>query len=47
MSSGNPGPFGAYQKPLELFDVVADDMTRFPAKHEPERLVSQQLAPGH
>ena len=44
MSSGNLEKFGAYQKSLELFDHVVDDMTQFLADRKLERLVSQQLA---
>jgi four helix bundle protein len=44
MSSGNLEQFGAYQKALELFDGVVDDMTKFLSDRKLERLVSQQLA---
>jgi four helix bundle protein len=36
--------FGGYQKALELFDLVVDDMTRLSDDRKLERLVSQQLA---
>ena len=44
MSSGNLEQFGAYQKALELFDRVVEDMAQFLVDRKLERLVSQQLA---
>ena len=44
MSSGNLAQFGAYQKALELSDLVVGDMSRFLSDRKLERLVSQQLA---
>jgi four helix bundle protein len=44
MSSGNLEQFGAYQKSLELFDVVVADVSRYLGERKLERLVSQQLA---
>lgn len=44
MSSGNIEEFTAYQKSLELFDGVVEDMDRYMQSHRLERLVSQQLA---
>ena len=42
--SGNLEQFGAYQKALELFDRVVDDVSQFLSDRKLERLVSQQLA---
>jgi len=42
--SGNLEQFGAYQKALELFDGVVEDMAQFLVDRKLERLVSQQLA---
>lgn len=42
--SGNLEQFGAYQKALELFDMVVDDMRRYLGERKLARLVSQQLA---
>jgi four helix bundle protein len=42
--SGNLEQFGGYQKALELFDRVVDDITQFLSERRLERLVSQQLA---
>jgi four helix bundle protein len=42
--SGNLEQFGAYQKALELFDGVVDDVNQFLSDRKLERLVSQQLA---
>jgi four helix bundle protein len=42
--SGNLEQFGAYQKALELFDRVVDDISQFLSDRKLERLVSQQLA---
>jgi four helix bundle protein len=36
--------FGAYRKPLELFDLVAKDMETLKGEYSLGRLVSQQLA---
>src|SRR5271157_3212574 len=44
MSNGNLKTFGAYQKALELFDQVVEDMSQFLVDRKLERLVSQQLA---
>jgi four helix bundle protein len=44
VSSGNLEQFGAYQKALELFDLVVADVTRYLGDRKLERLVSQQLA---
>ena len=44
MSSGNLAQFGAYQKALELFDLVVADVARYLSERKLERLVSQQLA---
>jgi four helix bundle protein len=46
MSSGNLEQFGAYQKALELFDLVVADTTQYLGDRKLERLVSQQLASG-
>jgi len=42
--SGNLEQFGAYQKSLELFDLVVADMGEFLGDRRLERLVSQQIA---
>jgi four helix bundle protein len=42
--SGNLEQFGAYQKALELFDRVVDDVNQFLSECKLVRLVSQQLA---
>jgi four helix bundle protein len=42
--SGNLEQFGAYQKALELFDRVVDDVNQLLCERKLERLVSQQLA---
>ncbi len=42
--SGNLEQFGAYQKALELFDRMVDDVNQFLSDRKLERLVSQQLA---
>ena len=44
MASGNLEQFGAYQKAVQLFDFVVDDVTRHLGDRRLERLVSQQLA---
>jgi four helix bundle protein len=44
MESGNLDNFGAYQKALELFDLVVSDVGKFLCDWQLERLVSQQLA---
>ena len=44
MSSGNLERFGAYQKSLELFDLVVEDTRQWLKDRRGERLVSQQLA---
>ena len=44
MSNGKLEEFGAYQKALELFDMVVHDITRFLRNPRLDRLVSQQLA---
>jgi four helix bundle protein len=44
MSSGNLAQFGAYQKSLELFDLVVADAGRYLSERKLERLVSQPLA---
>jgi len=44
MSSGNLEQFVAYQRSLELFDGVVEDMGQFFADRKLERLISQQLA---
>jgi four helix bundle protein len=42
--SGNLEQFGGYQKALELFDRLVDDITQLLSERRLERLVSQQLA---
>ena len=42
--SGNLENFGAYQKALELFDLVVADVAQYLGDRKLERLVSQQLA---
>lgn len=42
--SGNLEQFTVYQKALELFDLVVDDVARYLDERKLERLVSQQLA---
>ena len=42
--SGNLEQFTVYQKSLEFFDMVVDDVTRYLSERKLERLVSQQLA---
>ena len=44
ITSGNLESFGAYQKALELFDLVVQDVERWLGDRKIERLVSQQLA---
>ena len=44
MASGNLERFGAYQKAVQLFDLVVDDVARYLGDRRLERLVSQQLA---
>jgi len=44
MSSGNLEDFKAYQKSLELFDHVVEDMDTYIQSPDVKRLVSQQLA---
>ena len=44
MSNGKLEEFGAYQKALELFDMVIHDISRFLRNQRLDRLVSQQLA---
>jgi four helix bundle protein len=44
MRSGNLQEFVAYQKVLELFDLVVRDVSQFLRGRQTERLVSQQLA---
>ena len=44
MSNGNLEEFGAYQKALELFDMVAHDINQSLQDRRLDRLVSQQLA---
>ena len=44
MRSGNLQEFVAYQKALELFDLVVRDVSQFLRGRQTERLVSQQLA---
>ena len=44
LMSWNLEQFGGYQKALELFDLLVDDMTRLSGDRKLERLVSQQLA---
>jgi four helix bundle protein len=42
--SGNLDRFTAYQKALELFDLVVDDSARYLKERTLGRLISQQLA---
>jgi len=42
--SGNLESFGAYQKALELFDLVVQDVERWLGDRKIERLVGQQVA---
>ena len=42
--SGNIEEFTVYQKALELFHFVVDDVTHYLGDRKLERLVSQQLA---
>jgi four helix bundle protein len=44
MSNGNLEEFKAYQKALELFDMVVTDINQFLRDRRLDRLVSQQLA---
>jgi four helix bundle protein len=44
MSNGKLDEFKAYQKALELFDMVVDDVSKFLQDRRLDRLVSQQLA---
>jgi len=44
MKSGNLHQFVAYQKALDLFDLVVADVARYLGDRKLERLVSQQLA---
>ncbi len=44
MSNGKLEEFGAYQKALELFDMVVQDVAQFLKDRRLDRLVSQQLA---
>jgi four helix bundle protein len=44
MNSGSLHQFVAYQKALELFDLVVADVARYLGDRKLERLVSQQLA---
>lgn len=44
MSSGKLDDFVAYQKSLQLFGFVVNDMDQYMKKKRCERLVSQQLA---
>ena len=44
MSNGKLEEFKAYQKALELFDMVVDDVSKFLQDRRLDRLVSQQLA---
>jgi four helix bundle protein len=44
MRSGKLQEFVAYQKALELFDLVVRDVSQFLRGRQTERLVSQQLA---
>ena len=41
---GNLDQFMAYQKSLQLFDLVVQDLVKFLPDRRMERLVSQQLA---
>jgi four helix bundle protein len=44
MAFGKLADFGAYQKSLELFDLVVEDTDRYMKSARCERLVSQQIA---
>jgi four helix bundle protein len=44
MASGKLEEFGAYQKSLELFDMVVQDLGQLLRDRRIEKLVSQQLA---
>jgi four helix bundle protein len=44
MTFGKLADFGAYQKSLELFDLVVEDTDRYMKSARCERLVSQQIA---
>ena len=44
MSNGKLDEFKAYQKALELFAMVVDDVSKFLQDRRVDRLVSQQLA---
>ncbi len=44
MSNGKLEEFKAYQKALELFDMVVDDISKWLQDRRLDRLVSQQLA---
>ena len=44
MSNGKLEEFKAYQKLLELFDMVVDDISKWLQDRRLDRLVSQQLA---
>ncbi|MGE4488316.1 MAG: four helix bundle protein [Kiritimatiellales bacterium] len=44
MSSGNLEDFVTYQKSLELFDFVVEDMNSYIQSPDLKRLVSQQIA---
>jgi four helix bundle protein len=44
VASGNLEQFGAYQKAVQLFDCVVEDVARHLGDRRLERLVSQQLA---
>lgn len=44
MSSGKLDDFVAYQKSLQLFDFVVNDMDQYMKEKRYERLVSQQFA---
>jgi four helix bundle protein len=44
MSNGKLDEFKAYQKALELFDMVVDDIGQLRQDHRLDRLIGQQLA---
>jgi four helix bundle protein len=44
MSNGKLEEFGAYQKALELYDMVVNDISQWLQDRRLDRLVSQQLA---